>query len=86
MKDFIASKMVARDWKSIIQKKLKDVVNEDQIIHDFLHLYDQSYAVLRKLVKCKNIKYWSEMKEVLKPINKTIVVDFEDRFGKSRSG
>lgn len=85
-KDFIASKMVARDWKDIINNELKAVVNEEQILHDFKFLYDQSYAVLRILVEYCNIECWSKMKIILKPINETIVIEFEELFAKSRSG
>ena len=85
-KDFIASKMVARDWNDIINNELKAVVNEQQILHDFGSLYDQSYAVLSRLVEYRNIRCWSEMKKVLKPINETIVTEFEEMFGKYRSG
>ena len=74
------------DWQKIVQHQLHDVVTVDQIFSDFDGLYDQSYAVLRKLVECKNVRYWSEMKEVLQHVNLGIVQAFEDRYRNSRSG
>ena len=86
MKDFIASIMLARDWQRIIKDNLRGVVKVDQIFSDYSRLYEQSYAVLRKLVETKNVRSWSEMKEVLKNVDAGIVKAFEDRYRNSRSG
>ena len=84
MKDFIASIMLARDWQRIIKDNLRGVVKVDQIFSDYSRLYEQSYAVLRKLVETKNVRSWSEMKEVLKNVDAGIVKAFEDRYRNSR--
>lgn len=86
MKDFIASIMLARDWQRIIKDNLRGVVKVDQIFSDYSRLYEQSYAVLHKLVETKNVRYWLEMKEVLKNVDAGIVKAFEDRYRNSRSG
>ena len=78
--------MVERDWKRIVKQNLKGVVKVAHISYDFKDLYDQSYGVLRKLVECENVKYWRQMKEVFKHVNKEVITSFENRYRNLRSG
>ena len=83
MKDFIASKMVARDWRTIVSSHLD---GEEERIEKWDRLYDQSFEVIRKLVQTKNIKFWYQMKEVFITINKGILDDFKNKFEHNRTG
>lgn len=71
------------DWKGICRRKLDDQ-SEEEIRRNNDILYDYSYAVIRKLTE-KQV-YWSDMEEILKPINKKIVTKFTEKFQVSSKG
>ena len=76
------------DWKSILRRKLPKVL-EDSISHDNGNQYDRAYAVVHKLIGQERLTCWSDMKNILDPINKRIVREVENKLcsqweGKSR--
>ena len=78
IKDFIATQMTDEDWKNILRTKLPKV-SEDSINCDNINLYDCAYTVIRKLTEQKLVTCWSDMKEVLNPVNKGIIYKVENK-------
>ena len=76
------------DWKSILRGELPKVL-EDSISRDNTNQYDRAYAVIHKLIEQERLTCWSDMKNILDPINKQIVREVENKLrsqweGKSR--
>lgn len=79
MKDFIAYTMGEGDWRDMAKLKLS-TETEDKIHHDNQPLYDKSYATLNELINQGIVKNWSDMKSILKSVNKEIIYKFTRKF------
>ena len=76
--------MEDRDWKSIVREYLPPET-ENQIMYDYKLLYDRAYRVVRELVLQGKVSKWSDMKIILKNINKDIVSKFTNKFSSKQS-
>ena len=72
------------DWKWIARDNLPPET-ETQITHDHKPLYDRAYCVVRELINQGKVRKWSEMKNILKNVNKGIINKFTHKFSSKQS-